>query len=100
MSKKIIEKKFKYDITQPFYKTWANIMSINILKPFLINLFNRPSRVIANNWFGKKIILFNKTKVWLLANIKSELFFKKIIVLNVISLQKCKKVILHIISII
>lgn len=39
---------------------------------------------MINNYFKEKIILFNKEKVQLLANIKLDEFFKKVIILNIL----------------
>lgn len=44
------------------------------LEYFLINLFERLDKFIANDQFGKKIILLNKKKVYLSANTKSDKF--------------------------
>lgn len=39
---------------------------------------------MINNYFKEKIILFNKEKVQLLANIKLDEFLKKVIILNIL----------------
>lgn len=51
-------------------------------------------KFMANNWFDKKIILLNKKKIYLLANTKSDKFFKNIIAINIMSLKRCKKTVM------
>lgn len=48
---------------------------------------------MANNRFGKKIILLNKKKVCFFTNVKSDKFLWKIVALNVLSLLAYKEAI-------
>ena len=62
---------------------------------FFINPSGKTDKFMANNWFGKKIILLNKDKIYLFANATSDKFLKEIIAINVISLCKCQEVVSH-----
>lgn len=50
---------------------------------------------MANNWFGKKIILLNKKMIYLSANALSNGFLRKSVAINRIFFQKCQKAILR-----
>lgn len=48
---------------------------------------------MADNCFGKRIILFNKKKVGPLANAKLDKFLKEVIALNILPSWKCREAI-------
>lgn len=52
----------------------------------LINLLRKVNKFMANNQFGKKIILLNKKKTYLFTNALSDEFLRKIVIINMISL--------------
>ena len=62
------------------------------LNYFLINISGWPSKFYPNNCFGETIIKLNKKEVCLLSNAKLDVFLRKTVTLNVISLWKSKKV--------
>lgn len=66
-------------------KTWINYYLINILK--------RSNKFFVNNWFDKTIIKKNWNKVRLLTNTILDKFLKEIIILNIISFTKTRKII-------
>ena len=49
---------------------------------------------MANDWFGKRIILPNTEKVCFFSNTKSNKFWRKIIIFNVLSFWLYKKAVL------
>ncbi len=57
----------------------------------LINLTGQKGKFYANNRFGETIIKLNKKKVRPFANAKSDVFLRKTIALNVMSLWKSKE---------
>lgn len=50
---------------------------------------------MIHNQFGKKIILFNKKKIYSSANSICNKFLRKIIVMNIIFLWKCQEAVSH-----
>ena len=48
---------------------------------------------MADDRFGKKIILLNKEKIHLSANIISDKFLRETVVINIVSLWKCQEVV-------
>lgn len=59
---------------------------------YLINMSGKINKLFTNSWFGKTIIKKNKDKVKLLANTISNKFLREIVILNIISFAKNKKV--------
>lgn len=50
---------------------------------------------MADDQFGKKIILLNKEKVCPFANASTNEFLRKIVLMNVISFWKCQEIIYY-----
>ncbi len=80
-----------------FKKLWKFDLKQAWLDYYLINLFRWADKFMANNWFGKKIILLNKKRIYLSINISSNKFLREIIVINVIFLWKYQEAVSHII---
>lgn len=62
---------------------------------YLINLTDQEDKFYTNNWFGEIIIKLNKKKVRPFANVKPDIFLRKTIRLNVMSLWKGEKVLIY-----
>lgn len=58
---------------------------------YLINFTDKEGKFYVNNQFKKTIIKLNKEKVRLSTNIKSDIFLRETIALNIISLWKNKE---------
>lgn len=59
----------------------------------MINTLGRLNKFFVYDWFSKTIIKENKDKVGLLANTILDKFLREIVILNIISLTKTRKVI-------
>lgn len=57
----------------------------------LINISGRSYKFIPDNWFNKTIIMLNKKNINALVNAKSDNFFYKTILQNVLLLCNSKK---------
>lgn len=75
----ILKKLWKFDLKQ----VWLNYC--------LINLSGQADKFMADNQFGKKIILLNKKKICLSANVSSDKFFKKAVAINVSFFENVEK---------
>lgn len=76
-----------------FKKLWKSDLKQAWLDYCLINLSRRVNKFIADNLFGKKIILLNKEKICPFANVLSDEFLRETMAMVVIFLWKCQKVI-------
>lgn len=62
-----------------------------LLDYYFINLTSQKDKFYINDWFKETIIIFNKEKVRLSTNLKTDMFLYKTIALNIMSLWKSKK---------
>lgn len=69
-----------------FKKIWKPKLKQAWLEYYFITLSEKSDKHMANNWFNKKIILINKKKVCLFANVNIAEVFREIILINIILL--------------
>lgn len=65
------------------------------LGSYFINISSWSNKFIPNNWFGEAIIILNKENINLFVNAKSNEFFYKTVLQNVLSLYNSKEALLQ-----
>ena len=71
----------------------------NWLDYCLINFFDKHGYFMPDDKFSETIIIFNKYKIKLSANLKFNIFLTEMMVLNILLLYRVKKVLLQIVRV-